>query len=132
MALLETVNVRVKQALRMPDVMALTEKFKRGNLRPEVPAYVGGIAIRPSALGGRGVFASRKLQVGELLACEKPLFVSYDTTTSSFGRNQRSMSIMQQTAAAALANQFKARKLFDLSYGEAGLNDKAPWESEDR
>ena len=113
-------------ALRMPDVMALTEEVKRGNLQPEVPAYVGGIEIHPSELGGRGVFANRKLQVGELLVCEKPLFVSYDATTSSFGRNQRSMSVTQQTAAAALADQFKARKLFDLSYGEAGLNDKAP------
>lgn len=42
------------------------------NLRPvDHATYVGPVAIRPSSLGGRGLFTTKAVKAGDLLLCEK-------------------------------------------------------------
>ena len=126
------VSTRLDQANGKFNFRSLVEATKRGELDLDVSNFAGDIEVRQSALGGRGTFAKRALQAGQLLLCEKPIVAAYDTTKSSFGNGnevdmygigRRWMSILQQLAITAIEDPRKARQLFNLHDGQNAYRD---------
>ena len=105
----------------------------------DVSSFLGDIEVRKSNFGGRGIFAKKKIFRGQLLLCEKPLAVMYDSTKSSLKNGVKglmtggddwvshiSMSFMQELANNTVTNPELGHKLFDLFDGADRNVEKLP------
>ena len=94
-----------------------------------VPTFVGDIEVRKSSIAGRGIFATKNIRQGQLLLCEKPIAVAYDTDLSTFDHgvyglmgpgvcvNRRHLSLLQVLAEKTSVDSKLLNKAFDLYAG---------------
>lgn len=91
------------------------------------------IAVRPSSLGGRGVFAVMPISMGSLVILEKALALSTDADAAAYGpgiegilegerTNGRKLALLQQLEDRMSGNAELRREFFDLYAGEAWSN----------
>lgn len=127
------VSRRLQQALGNYDLGSIAKATTPEDVIKDASTFVGDIEIRKSALHGRGMFAKKRLATGQLLLCEKPLAVCYDTTRTSFKEfSQRLMAFIQELASSAVADPTRAKKLFTLFDGKgneapASVNGTIPY-----
>ncbi|KAF7194645.1 Histone-lysine N-methyltransferase SMYD3 [Pseudocercospora fuligena] len=128
-------QAKVQESLGVFDLSLHIHRLGPWGTSADMSTFSGSLEIKLSSLGGRGVFATKNLNAGELLLCEKPMALGTSNNNSAFARglqnilagetsSQRHLSLLQNICVKALVDpcldpsEDLRKKLFSLYAGD--------------
>ncbi|EME84125.1 uncharacterized protein MYCFIDRAFT_173174 [Pseudocercospora fijiensis CIRAD86] len=141
--LVSKAKVKAQESLGVFDFGLHIRQLGLHGTSADMSDFSGSLEIKLSSLGGRGVFASKDMEAGELVLCEKSMAVGTSNKSSAFARglqdilageasSQRHLSLLQDICAKALVDLFinssedLRNKLFSLYAGVDFPYDASP------